>query len=226
MISITSSTSIIGIRLISGSSRSGPAEVHGRTSAAVAGPLRRGGSPAVPSSITKPSTVARKWRQKIMLGIAMTRPETGVVERDRNAVARFAAGLEPPGAWEPKISIMPDHGAEQPHQRADRGDGAERSGSVPRSWATAAGLPRWTLQVARAGLRTLRRTGDSTGRGLSSSATRVIISGEGPRLPEFATTFRAGLGRDFAAPQGDEPLDDQRHRNDGCKQQRPDGPAA
>ena len=49
---------------------------------------------------------ARKWRQKIRLGMAMTRTETGVVQGDGSPCAS-CCGLAPVGDCEPKISIMP-----------------------------------------------------------------------------------------------------------------------
>src|SRR5262249_36274759 len=57
-------------------------------------------------STTKPSTLPRKCRKKIMAGIAITRPKP-VLYKATEMPCASSIGLEPLGVCDPNISIMP-----------------------------------------------------------------------------------------------------------------------
>jgi len=57
-------------------------------------------------STTKPSTLPRKWRKKIIAGMAITKPNAVLYNATEMPWAS-SWGLDPVGDWELKISIMP-----------------------------------------------------------------------------------------------------------------------
>jgi hypothetical protein len=122
---------------------------------------------------------------------------------------------------------MPDHRTEQPHQRADRSDRAERRQvAIQIVRHGSAGLLDRLLHDFSREL-TLRRPAESTRperRMALQFFQQLVVVGAALELAD-RTLQQAGW-HNLGATQGDQTLDNQRNGNDGGQQQRPDWPTS